>query len=83
MTSCNSFDANHARLKMGVLAYNLLHMIRMFYLCGEEVLRSAEWLILRLIKVGAKAVYHSRQWHVHVTSAFPLRCHYRTVFGYG
>lgn len=38
-TSCSSFDANHARLKMGVLAYNLLHMIREFYLFGEEVRR--------------------------------------------
>ena len=53
-TSCHSFDANHARLKMGVLAYNLLHLIREFYLVGEEVRRSMEWLIRRLIKVGAK-----------------------------
>jgi hypothetical protein len=29
-TSCQRFDANQARLKMGVLAYNLLHMIRQF-----------------------------------------------------
>jgi hypothetical protein len=27
-TSCQRFEANQARLKMGVLAYNLLHMIR-------------------------------------------------------
>ncbi|MGA7578410.1 MAG: hypothetical protein ACLQUW_01300 [Desulfobaccales bacterium] len=36
--------ANLARLKMGVLAYNLLHMIRQFYFWGEEVKRSMEWL---------------------------------------
>jgi len=82
-TSCHSFDANHARLKMGVLAYNLLHLIREFYLCGEEVRRSMEWLIRRLIKVGAKVAYHARQWHVHITSAFPLDLHYRAVFSYG
>jgi len=82
-TNCHSFDANHARQKMGVLAYNLLHMIREFYLFGEEVRRSIEWLLRRLIKVGAKVVYHSRRWHVHVTSAFPLSCYYRAVFGYG
>jgi hypothetical protein len=29
-TSCQRFEANQARLKMGVLAYNLLHMIRQF-----------------------------------------------------
>jgi hypothetical protein len=36
-TSCQRFEANQARLKMGVLAYNLLHMIRQFYVWGEEV----------------------------------------------
>lgn len=80
-TSCHSFDANHARLKMGVLAYNLLHLIREFCLLGEAVRRSMEWLIRRLIKVGAKVAYHARQWHVHITSAFPLASHYREVFG--
>ncbi len=29
-TSCHRFQANEARLKMGVLAYNLLHMLRQF-----------------------------------------------------
>jgi hypothetical protein len=57
---------------MGVLAYNLLHMLRQFYLMGEEVKRSIEWLIKRLIKVGAKVAYHGRRWQVHVASAFPL-----------
>jgi hypothetical protein len=34
-TSCQRFEANHARLKVGVLAYNLLHMIRQFYSLGR------------------------------------------------
>lgn len=55
-----------------VLAYNLLHMLRQFYLLGEEVKRSMEWLIKRLIKVGATVVYNGRRWQVHVASAFPL-----------
>jgi hypothetical protein len=66
------FAANQARLLMGVLAYNLLHRLRQFYLLGVEVERSAEWLIKRPIKVGAKVVHHDRRWHVHVASAFPL-----------
>ena len=70
-TSCRRFAANQARLLMGVLAYNLLHMLRQFYLHGEEVKRSMEWLIRRLIKVGAKVAYHGRRWHVHVASGFP------------
>jgi hypothetical protein len=40
-------------------------------LAGEEVRRSMEWLIRRLIKVRAKVSYHSREWHVHVTSVSP------------
>ncbi len=80
-TSCHRFAANQARLLMGVLAYNLLHMLRQFYLFGEEVKRSMEWLIKRLIKVGAKVAYHGRRWQVHVASAFPLAHHYRAAFG--
>jgi hypothetical protein len=54
-------DATQARLKMGVLAYNLLHLIRQFYVWGEEVGRSIDWLIKRLIKVGARVSYHARR----------------------
>jgi len=82
-TSCQRFEANHARLKMGVLAYNLLHMIRQFYVWGEEVKRSIDWLIKRLIKVGARVSYHARRWYVHVASAFPLAHHYRAVLAWG
>jgi hypothetical protein len=82
-TSCQRFEANQARLKMGVLAYNLLHMIRQFYVWGEEVKRSIDWLIKRLIKVGASVSYHARRWYVHVASAFPLAHHYRAVLAWG
>jgi hypothetical protein len=63
--------ANQARLLMGVLAYNLQHMLRQFDLDGEEVKWSIELLIKRLIKVGAKVAYHARMWHVDVASGFP------------
>ena len=82
-TSCQRFEANEARLKMGVLAYNLLHMLRKFYIRGEGVRRSIEWLIRRLIKGGARVSYHARLWHVHISSAFPLAHHYREVFDSG
>ena len=81
--SCQRFEVNQARLKMGVLAYNLLHMIRQFYVWGEEVRRSIDWLIKRLIKVGARISYHARRWYVHVASAFPLTHHYRVVLAWG
>ena len=82
-TSCQRFEANQAQLQMGVLAYNLLHMIRQFYVWGEEVRRSIDWLIKRLIKVGARVSYHARRWYVHVASAFPLAHHYRAVLAWG
>jgi hypothetical protein len=66
---------------MGVLAYNLLQMLRLFYLVGEKVRRSMEWLIKRLIKVGAKVAYHGRRRQVVVAPAFPLARYYRAVFG--
>ena len=70
-------------IDMGMLAYNLLRLLREFHLEGEEVKRSVEWLIRRLIKVASRISYHSRYWWVHVASAFPLRHHYQAVFGYG
>jgi len=82
-TSCHRFEANQARLKMGVLAYNLLHMIRQFYVRGEVVKRSMDWLIKRLIKMGASVSYHAWRWYVYVASAFPLAHQYRAVLAWG
>jgi hypothetical protein len=50
---------------------------------GEEVKRSIEWIIRRMVKVASRVSYHSRYWWVHVASAFPLRHHYQAVFGLG
>jgi len=58
-------------------------MLRTFYVRGEDVRRSIDWLILRLIKVGSRVSYHARKWHVHVSTAFPLAYHYREVFDSG
>jgi hypothetical protein len=68
---------------MGALAYNLLHMLRRFYVMGEGVRRSIEWLISRLIKVGARVSCHAGRWCVNVASVFPLAHYYRAAFGYG
>jgi hypothetical protein len=81
-TSCHRFSANEARFKMGFLAYNLLHLIRRFYLWGNDKRRSIEWVIMRLIIAGARIVYHARYWQVHIASAFSLRHHYRAIFGW-
>jgi len=67
---------------MSFLAYNLLHLIRRFYLRFEKTRRSIEWIIMRLVKVGARIIYHARYWHVHIASAFALGHHYRAVLGW-
>ncbi len=59
------------------------HMLRQFYIWGEEVRQSFEWLINRLIDVEVGASYHARRWYVHVASAFPLAHHWRAVLGWG
>jgi hypothetical protein len=40
-----------------------------------------EWLIKRLIVVGAKVAYRGRKWRVDVALAFSLAPYYRRVFG--
>jgi hypothetical protein len=78
-TSCHRFAANEAILKMGFLAYNLLHLIRRFYLWGEDMRPSIEWIIMQQVKAGARIAYHARRWYVHIATAFPLAHHYRAV----
>jgi hypothetical protein len=78
-TGCQRFEANQARLKMGVLAYKILPMIKQFSAWGEEVKRSVEWLMKRLIKVGARSSYHAQRRYVPVAAAFPLTSPYRAV----
>jgi len=56
-------------------------MLRQFYFKGEEIKRSMEWVIKRLIKARAKVAYHGRKWDVHVTSAFLLARYYRAALG--
>jgi carboxypeptidase Taq len=79
----NEVKPSLIRTEADEVTYNLLHMIREFYVWGEEVRRSMEWLIKRLIKVGARGSYHARRWYVHVASAFSLARHYRSVLAWG
>ena len=69
---CHRFAANQARLLAGSLAYNLLHMIRDTAFRGQSVRPSIDSIIRRLVKVGAKVVYHTSRsgGYLHVASAF-------------
>jgi hypothetical protein len=80
-TSCHRFYANEARLKMGYLAYDLLHLIRRFYLWGEARHRSIVWIIMGLINMGARVAFHGRNWYVQVAAFFPLSYHHGAVLG--
>ncbi|MGO9021295.1 MAG: transposase [Syntrophobacteraceae bacterium] len=71
-TSCHRFAANQARLLIGCLAYNLLHMIRDAAFWGQSVRPSMDSIIRRLVRAGVGVVYHAGKWYVHVASAFPL-----------
>ena len=59
------------------------HTLREFYLEGEEVKRSIEWLIRRIVKVASRVSHHGRYWWVYVASAFPFRHHFQAVLGHG
>jgi hypothetical protein len=76
------FEANQARLLVGCLAYNLLHMIRDAAFWGENLKPSIESIIRRLVKVGARVVYHTSRSveYLHVASAFSLARYYRILF---
>ncbi len=54
-----------------------------FHLKGEDVKRSIEWLICRIIKAISLISYHGRRWWVHFASSFHLTHHYREVLGTG
>jgi hypothetical protein len=45
-SSSERFEANQARPKMGVLAYNLLHMIRQFYFWGDLIKEGARFFTM-------------------------------------
>jgi hypothetical protein len=49
-------------------------------LWGENVKPSIDSIIRRLVKVGARVVYHARRWRVRVASAFPLDQYYWILF---
>jgi len=67
---------------MGFPAYNLFHLIWRFYLWGEDTRRFIEWIIMKLVKAGARIAYHAKRRYVHVAWAFFLAHHYRAVPGW-
>jgi hypothetical protein len=58
--SCSRFSSNRVRLALFVLAYNLGNFMRRFALPKEVSHWSLSSIQLKLIKIGAKIVSHSR-----------------------
>jgi Transposase DDE domain group 1 len=59
--SCSRFSSNQVRLALFVLAYNLGNFLRRFALPGEISRWSLRSVQLKLIKIGAKIISHSRR----------------------
>jgi len=59
--SCTRFSSNQVRLALFVLAYNLGNFMRRFALPCEVSHWSLSSIQLKLIKIGAKVVSHSRR----------------------
>ena len=58
--SCSGFDANQARLQLFTLAYNLGNFLRRLALPDRVKHWSLRSLQTKLIKIGAKVIYHAR-----------------------
>jgi len=58
--SCSRFSSNRVRLALFVLAYNLGNFLRRFALPKEVSHWSLTSIQLKLIKIGAKIISHSR-----------------------
>jgi len=68
------------------LTFPVASVVRFFYkillpIVMKTAGRSIEWIIMRLMKVGAKVAYHAKYRHVHTAATFPLRHHYWSIFG--
>ena len=59
--SCTRFASNQVRLALFVLAYNMGNFLRRFALPSEVSHWSLSSIQLKLIKIGAKVVSHSRR----------------------
>tara|TARA_B110000495_G_scaffold170897_1_gene158870 strand:+ start:139 stop:1485 length:1347 start_codon:yes stop_codon:yes gene_type:complete len=77
--SCHSFDANQVRLQLHVLAYNLGNFLRRLALPPSVKHWTLTTLRDKLIKIGAKVVYHARYVMFQLAEVVIPRCLYRTI----
>ena len=59
--SCTKYVSNRVRLALFVLAYNLGNFLRRFALPSKVAHWSLSSIQLKLIKIGAKVISHSRR----------------------
>ena len=77
--SCHSFDANHVRLQLHVLAYNLGNFLRRIALPASVKHWTLTTLRDKLIKIGAKMVRHARYVAFQLAEVAIPRRLYRTI----
>jgi hypothetical protein len=77
--SCHRFDANQVRLQLHVLAYNLGNFLRRLALPPSVKHWTLTTLRDKLIKIGAKVVYHARYVMFQLAEVVIPRRLYRTI----
>ena len=77
--SCHDFDANQVRLQLHVLAYNLGNFLRRLTLPPSVKHWTLTTLRDKLIKIGAKVVYHARYVTFQLAEVAISRRLYRTI----
>ena len=80
-TSCHRFLANQFRLLLSSAAYVLVQALRRTALAGTELAQAQVGTIrLKLFKVAARVAVTVRRVVFHLSSSYPYREIFRTVY---
>ena len=79
--SCHRFAANAVRLQLHALAYNLANFLRTLALPEAVKQWSLTTLRQRLVKIGAKVVWHRRSITFPMAEVAVPRTSFQTILG--
>jgi len=77
--SCHRFRANEVRLLLGVMAYNLGHLLRRLVLPGAIQSWSLTSLQQRLFKTGGRLIRHARYFTLQLAESYLTRSLFRQI----
>ena len=67
---CGQFDANCLYFTIGLLAYNLLQMLKFLGLPEEYHPKSVRTLRYQLLKLAGKVIFHARYLVIQIAAPF-------------